>query len=160
MENYLIQLNLERDYEEMMKHLLDKEGVESVNSFYEGINTKLLLSSFLIRNFYKYFLLTDRDELVKISKEICKNILENDKEKVNKNYHKFHSLFVQWRDYDIRAMKHEIEGARTQLENIMTENPPADDAEEQWNEGVAINVKIMDNTIKMLDIYGKTPPKK
>jgi hypothetical protein len=34
-----------------------------------------------------------------------------------------------------------------------------DDAEKQWNEGIKINMKIMDNTVSLLDKYGKSPPK-
>ena len=56
-------------------------------------------------------------------------------------------------------MKQEIEEARDEIEKIMTEHDPVDDAEEQWNHGVKINIKKIDNAIKMLDIYGKTPPK-
>ena len=160
MEEYLTKLNLERDYEEMMKLLLNKEGVENVKTFFTELNVKVLLSSFLIKNFFEYYLLNEHDDLVKHSKKMCGFILIKDIEKVHENYKVFYESFVKWRDFDIRSMKQEIEGAREQLEGILTENEPEDDAEEQWNEGVKINMKIMNNTIKMLDIYGKTPPKK
>ena len=160
MENYLIKLNLERDYDEMTKLLLDKDGVNNVQHYFKDINVKVLLSSFLIRNFHDYFLLNDNDELTKLSRKICNFILAKDIEGVKNNYNDFHGCFVQWRDHDIRGMKQEIEHAKNQLEGMLTEEEPVDDAEVQWNQGVNINMKIMDNTIKMLDIYGKTPPKK
>ena len=160
MEEYLTKLNLERDYEEMMKLLLNKEEVENVKTFFTELNVKVLLSSFLIKNFFEYYLLDEHDDLVKHSKKMCEFILIKDIEKVHENYKVFYESFVNWRDFDIRSMKQEIQSAREQLEGILTENEPEDDAEEQWNEGVKINMKIMNNTIKMLDVYGKTPPKK
>lgn len=160
MDNYLTQLNLERDYEEMMKHLLNKEKKSQVENYFTDLNIKVLLSSFLIRNFYEYFLLTEQDDLVKNSKKICEHIMNKDLENTQINYKCFYDSFVKWRDFDIRCMKTEIQDAKSNLENMLTENDPEDDAEEQWNEGVKINMKVMDNTIKMLDIYGKTPPKK
>ena len=160
MEDYLIKLNLERDYDEMMGLLLNKEGIEHLNLYFTGLNIKVLLSAFLIRNFHDYFLLTEDDELTQYSKQICEFIMNKDREKVGDMYKDFYESFVQWRDHDIRGMKQEIEGAKTQLEDMLTEEEPVDDAEVQWNKGVNINMKIMDNTIKLLDIYGKTPPKK
>ncbi len=65
MENYLIQLNLERDYDEMVKLLLNKEGIQHVKLYFTEINTKVLLSAFLIRNFNEYFLLCDNEDLIK-----------------------------------------------------------------------------------------------
>ena len=160
MEEYLTQLNLERDYEEMLKHLLNKEKITRIENYFTGLNIKVLLSSFLIKNFHEYFLLTAQDNLVKNSKKICEHIMNKDLENTQINYKDFYDSFVNWRDFDIRCMKAEIQNAKSNLENILTENEPEDDAEEQWNEGVKINMKIMDNTVKMLDIYGKTPPKK
>jgi hypothetical protein len=159
MDNYLIQLNLERDYDEMVKLLLNKERISLIKEYFTDINIKVLLSSFLIKNFYEYFLLTDNDELTKLSKKLCNFVMTKNREGVNNIYNDFHASFVHWRDHDIRGMKHEIEGAKNQLESMLTEEEPADDAEVQWNQGVNINIKIMDNTIKLLDIYGKTPPK-
>ena len=69
MEEYLTKLNLERDYEEMMKLLLNKEEVENVKTFFTELNVKVLLSSFLIKNFFEYYLLNEHDDLVKHSKK-------------------------------------------------------------------------------------------
>ena len=159
MEDFLIQLNLEKDYDHMMVLLLDKDGLKNVKNYFIGLNSKVLLSSFLIKNFYEYFLLTENDELVKVSKVTCNFIMNQDLENTQKNYKNFYDLFVQWRDHDIRGMKEEIQSAKGELEGMMTEDEPVDDAEVQWNEGVKINMKLMDSTMKMLDIYGKTPPK-
>ena len=158
MENYIIELNLERDYDEMIKLLLKKDKTDLVKEYFCDVNVKVLLSSFLIKNFFQPNG-GGEDNLIKISKTLCENILNKDLDSVQENYKKFYECFMKWREQDIRCMKQEIEEAREQLEGIMTEHEPEDDAEEQWNEGVKINVKLMDNTIKMLDIYGKTPPK-
>jgi hypothetical protein len=157
MEDYLIKLNLERDYDSMMRLMLIKENVEEIKNFFEGLNTKVLLSSFLIKNFYDYFLLDKNDNLVKSSINISQHLLEKNLEKVGEEYRNFYTLFVNWRNEDIDGMKSEINSAKTQLETMVTEEPQ-DDADEQWNTGVKISMEIMDNTVKMLDTYGKSPP--
>ena len=159
MENYLIKLDLERDYDEMMKLMLDKNEIENIKNFFKDVNVKVLLSSFLMKNFYNYFSLSENHNLIKCSKELCKIILNKDLKSFEKVYKSFFNLFTSWRNNDIREMKQEIEEARGEIEKIMTEHDPVDDAEEQWNHGVKINIKKIDNAIKMLDIYGKTPPK-
>ena len=159
MENYLNRLDLERDYDEMMKLMLDKNEIENLKNFFKDVNVKVLLSSFLMKNFHEYFSLSIHDDLIKCSKELCKIILNKDLKSFEKVYKSFFNLFTSWRNNDIREMKQEIEEARDEIEKIMTEHDPVDDAEEQWNHGVKINIKKIDNAIKMLDIYGKTPPK-
>ncbi len=159
MENYLSKLDLERDYDEMMKLMLDKNEIENVKNFFKDVNTKVLLSSFLMKNFNEYFSLSENHDLIKCSKELCKIILNKDLKSFEKVYKSFFDLFTSWRNNDIQEMKQEIEEARDEIEKIMTEHDPVDDAEEQWNHGVKINMKKMDNAVKMLDIYGKTPPK-
>ena len=159
MENYLNRLDLERDYDEMMKLMLDKDEIENIKNFFKDVNVKVLLSSFLMKNFYNYFSLSENHDLIKCSKELCKIILNKDLKSFEKVYKSFFNLFTSWRNNDIREMKQEIEEARGEIEKIMTEHDPVDDAEEQWNHGVKINIKKIDNAIKMLDIYGKTPPK-
>ena len=92
MEEYLTQLNLERDYEEMLKHLLNKEKITRIENYFTGLNIKVLLSSFLIRNFHEYFLLTAQDNLVKNSKNICEHIMNKDLE--NTTYSEIQSIIL------------------------------------------------------------------
>ncbi len=157
MEDYLTRLDLERDYDEMMKLMLNNDEVENVKSFFVGLNSKVILSSFLIKNFHNYFLLDINNNLVISSTTISKLILEKNLQKVGEEYKTFYELFIQWRNEDIDGMKTEINAAKSQLETMITEEPK-DDADEQWNKGVEISVKIMNNTVRMLDKYGSSPP--
>ena len=157
MEDYLTRLDLERDYDEMMKLMLNNDEVENVKSFFVGLNSKVLLSSFLIKNFHDYFLLDKNNNLVISSTTISNSMLEKNLQKVGEEYKTFYELFIQWRNEDIDGMKTEIDAAKSQLETMVTEEPK-DDADEQWNKGVEISVKIMDNTVRMLDKYGSSPP--
>ena len=157
MEDYLTKLNIERDYDEMLKLLLNKEEVENVKNFFGGLNTKVLLSSFLIKNFHDYFLLDKNNNLVKSSKTISGFILDKNLENVGEEYRNFYTLFVNWREEDIDGMKTEIRSAQSNLETMVMDDP-VDDADEQWNKGVEMSVKIMNNTVKMLERYGTSPP--
>ena len=157
MEDYLIQLNNEQDYETMMDLMLIKEEIETVNSFFVGLNSKILLSSFLIKNFHDYYLLDNSDKLVKSSTTISNYLLQKDLKKVKEEYKTFYELFIKWRNEDINGMKSEIISAKSQLKTMVMEDPE-DEADEQWNKGVEISVKIMDNTVEMLNKYGSSPP--
>lgn len=141
MENYLIKLDLERDYDEMLKLLMDKNGTQQVKNFFKDVNVKVLLSSFLMKNFYNYFSLSVNHDLIKCSKELCKIILNKDLKSFEKVYKSFFNLFTRWRNNDIREMKQEIEEARDEIEKIMTVHDPVDDTEEQCKHGVKINMK-------------------
>ena len=157
MEDYLTKLNIERDYDEMMKLMLMKDEVEHIKNYFEGLNSKVILSSFLIKNFHDYFLLDINNNLVISSITISNYMLQKDLKKVGEEYKNFYELFIKWRQEDIDGMKTEINAAKTQLGTMVTEEPK-DDADEQWNKGVEISVKIMDNTVKMLNKYGASPP--
>ena len=157
MEEYLSKLDLERDYDTMLQLMIQMDNVKCVSYFFTGLNTKVLLSSFLIKNFHDYFLLDENNEFLKMAKTISESILQKDLEKVGQSYKKFHELFIEWREEDINGMKDEISSAKVNLENmVLTET--RDDADEQWNEGLAINMKLMDNTVEMLNKYGASPP--
>ena len=157
MEEYLSKLDLERDYDTMLQLMIQMDNVKCVSYFFTGLNTKVLLSSFLIKNFHDYFLLDENNEFLKMAKTISQSILQKDLEKVGQSYKKFHELFIEWREEDINGMKNEISSAKENLENmVLTET--RDDADEQWNEGLAINMKLMDNTVEMLNKYGASPP--
>jgi hypothetical protein len=156
MEDYLTRLNIERDYDGMLKLLTEMDNVKLVNDYYKGkMNTRVILSSFMLNNFNDYFLLDSDSEIIKSSKTIVRQLLNKDDPVTE--YERFHNLFVQWRNEDIEGMKTEIDGARSQLENMVLEET-RDDADEQWNEGVKINMKLMDNTKKLLNKYESSPP--
>jgi len=156
MEDYLTRLNIERDYDGMLKLLTEMDNVKLVNDYYKGkMNTRVILSSFMLNNFNDYFLLDSDSEIIKSSKTIIRQLLNKDDPVTE--YERFHNLFVQWRNEDIEGMKTEIDGARSQLENMVLEET-RDDADEQWNEGVKINMKLMDNTKKLLNKYESSPP--
>ena len=157
MEDYLKQLNEEQCYEKTMKLMLNKEEVDNVKSIFIGLNIKVLLSSFLIKNFYDYFLLDNNSNLVKSSRTISDYLLKKDLQKVGEEYRTFYELFIKWRNEDIDGMKTEIMSAKSHLGTMIT-TEPKDDADKQWNKGVEISVKIMDNTVKMLNKYSSSPP--
>ena len=155
MENYLSKLDLEKDYNEMIKLLTNENENENIKNFFKTVNVKTVLSSFLIKNFYLYFSLSENNNLIKCSKEFCKIILNKDLKSFEKVYNKYCKLFTSWRNNDTREMNQESEDARSEIEKIMTESDQIDEVVE----GIKINIKSMDSAVKILDIYGKTPPK-
>jgi len=159
MENYIIQLDLERsDYENMIRLLTDKEGFNFVkNGFGNTTNPKILLSAFLIKNFGEdYFGLTANDSLYRSAVKVASS-LRFGGVVVQSEYIDFFDAFTDWRVIDIREMRHEISSATDSLNQMMVDEP-IDDAEEQWNQGVAINLQIMNTTETLLKKYGESPP--
>lgn len=147
-------LNSEKDFEKVKKMLLDVEKSFQL----DDLNTRVLLSSFLFKNFREYYLLNENDELYQLSLVITKNLLEKNYEKVFKTYEKYFEKFSEWRRNDIEMMKSEILGARRILSDMKVEGENLDDAEKQWNQGLAMNMNKMKTTENLLDIYGKSPP--
>lgn len=159
MENYITRLDLELiDYENMIRLLTDTEGFDFVkNGFGAVTNPKVLLSSFLIKNFGEdYFGLTADDPLYRSATKVASS-LRFGGVVVQSEYIDFFDAFTDWRVNDIREMRHEISSATDNLNQMMVDEP-RDDAEEQWNQGVAVNLRIMNTTESLLKKYGESPP--
>jgi len=158
MDVYIRELDLEQsDYENMIRLLTDKENFDRVKTaFGEHLNTKVLMSSFLIKNFNEYFGIVRTDHLYQTASSVASS-LRFGGVVVNEEYTAFFDAFTEWRSIDIREMRREIVEATENLHQMVVDEP-RDDAEEQWNQGVAINVRIMDTTDSLLKKYGESPP--
>ena len=147
-------LNSEKDFEKVKKILMDVE-----KSFQLGdLNTRVLLSSFLFKNFREYYLLNENDELYQLSLVITEKLIEKKYKKVFETYERYFEKFSEWRKNDIEMMKSEILGARQTLSDMKVEGENLDDAENQWNLGLVMNINNMKTAENLLDIYGKSPP--
>ena len=147
-------LNSEKDFEKVKKILMDVE-----KSFQLGdLNTRVLLSSFLFKNFREYYLLNENDELYQLSLVITEKLIEKKYKKVFETYERYFEKFSEWRKNDIEMMKSEILGARQTLSDMKVEGENLDDAENQWNQGLVMNLNNMKTAENLLDIYGKSPP--
>jgi hypothetical protein len=156
MEEYISKLNLERDYNEMINLLTDQEGFKTVKEQYPNFNTKILLSSFLIKNFRDYFMINEYDEVYRDAKAIVDTVI-NHQQVQQQDFDNFFNSFSAWRDEDIRGMRQEINSAQANLQNMLMDDPQ-DDADEQWNQGLQINMNIMKTTDSLLKKYGESPP--
>lgn len=153
MIDFLKSLDAEKDYDKLINKLLDFENVKKIKENYDSLNERVLLSCFIIN------LLNEGDhELRQSSRKLSNYLVCGDKINVTSEYQTFFELFKNWRAEDIQELKSEISSAQTSLSTMIVEEEN-DDAEKQWNEGIKINMKIMDNTVSLLDKYGKSPPK-
>jgi hypothetical protein len=154
---FIKSLHTETNYDRMIVKMSDKEGINGVKSLYPGYNTKVLLSAILIKNFSGYFIIRKSDEIFKKCELICKHMLDGNSMGLSQVYPTFFIEFKKWRDEDIKGMKQEIESAHGAINDMRVD--PKDEADEQWNKGIDINSNIMENTKKLLDIYGSSPPR-
>jgi len=153
MKEFIKSLHQERDYDKLIIKLVDFENVNKIKECYPTLNTRVLLSCFTIN------LLEEDDIFLQNSaRRLIVNLLNEDKVNVINEYTKFFALFTTWREKDINGLKSEITSAQTSLSTMIVDEE-TDDAEKQWNEGIKINMNIMDNTVDLLDKYGKSPPK-
>jgi hypothetical protein len=153
MKEFIKSLHQERDYDKLIIKLVDFENVNKIKECYPTLNARVLLSCFTIN------LLEEDDIFLQNSaRRLIVNLLNEDKVNVINEYTNFFALFTTWREKDINGLKSEITSAQTSLSTMIVDEE-TDDAEKQWNEGIKINMKIMDNTVDLLDKYGKSPPK-
>lgn len=150
----LEELNLEKNFEKVKKLLIVIEKDFKLGD----LNTRVLLSSFLFKNFRGYFLLNENDELYKLSKDITEYLIQKKYKKVFEVYDIYFEKFSEWRKNDIEMMKSEISAASEQLSDMKVDGDDLDDAEKQWNNGLAMNIKNMKTSEKLLNVYGKSPP--
>lgn len=142
----------ETNYDKLINKLLEFDNVNLVKEKYPSLNVRVLLTCFTIN-----LLNEGCSELQQSSRRLADSLVNDNIDEVLKEYSKFFELFTEWRKEDIQGLKSEISSAQTSLSTMLVEEE-TDDAEKQWNEGIKINMKIMDNTVSLLDKYGKSPP--
>jgi hypothetical protein len=142
----------ETNYDKLINKLLEFDNVNLVKDKYPSLNTRVLLTCFTIN-----LLNEDCYDLQQSSRRLSDNLVNDNTEEVIKEYSFFFELFTKWRNEDIQGLKSEISSAHTSLSTMLVEEE-TDDAEKQWNEGIKINMKVMNNTVSLLDKYGKSPP--
>lgn len=153
--DYLVKLDQEEDYDSMCKLMVTPDGMEEVSLVFPGYNVKVLISAFMVKNFPDVY--TD-EELQSSAKSITRCMLEINHEEISKIYQKYFKCFSEWRKNDIEVLKVSLELQKATFHD-MIENDPADEADEQWNDGIQINMQTLDTHIDKLDVYSKTPPK-
>ena len=152
MKEFLKNLHEEKDYDKLIVKLLDFENTKKVKEVYPNLNERVLLTCFTLN------LLNEGSEgLRHSSKRLAEFLVSDQHDNVNAAYPIFFEHFKEWRSEDISGLKSEITDAKKSLSEMLVEEE-RDDAETQWNEGVKINMSIMDNTVSLLDKYGKSPP--
>ena len=153
--DFLADLNGEKDYDTMCKKLMEAPNVGCVSLLFPGYNAKVLLTAFMVKNFPDVY--ADQ-ELLAQADTLCKALLSIDHMEVSQIYHKYFETFSEWRKKDILNLKISLEVQKETLRSV-AEPEPSDEADEQWNEGIEMNIQTLDKHIEKLDNYSKTPPK-
>ena len=149
---FLGELNDEKDYDLMSVKLTQGDRIEGVRTLFPRYNTRILLSSFMIRNFNK--ILDIPDDLVNKSEEIIGFLLGTGVADITIIYPIYFRLFNEWRNDDINKLKDTIEIHKIIYDSMLDEIP-----DKEWHDGVSNSMNIMDKHIDKLDTYSKTPPK-
>ena len=149
---FLGELNDEKDYDLMSVKLTQGDRIEGVRTLFPRYNTRILLSSFMIRNFNK--ILDIPDDLVNKSEEIIGFLLGTGVADITIIYPIYFRLFNAWRNDDINKLKDTIEIHKIIYDSMLDEIP-----DKEWHDGVSNSMNIMDKHIDKLDTYSKTPPK-
>jgi len=151
---FLAEVNVECDYDKMCTLLVSAHHIGCVSLLFPGYNAKVLLTAFMIKNFPDVY----ADEiLLGMAGEVCSALLGVDHMKLSKIYYEYFMTFSDWRKNDIIKMKTAIELQKETLTSVKDPDP-SNEADEQWNEGIAINIKTLNIHIGKLDTYSMTPP--
>ena len=155
---FLKELNDEKDYDLMSVKLTQGDRVNTVNTMFPQYNTRVMLSSFMIRNFNK--ILDIPENLLEKSEEIINillgTIVHSELENVYPEYFK---LFNDWRNDDINKLKDTIEIHKIIYNSMLDIPQEPSPADQQWHDGVSQSIDIFDIHVARLDNYSKTPPK-
>ena len=152
---FLEELNTEQDYDKMCSLLVSVSNTTGIVSLYPEYNAKVLLTAFMVKNFPDVYA---DENLLKQAGGICKALLEVDHSTLSQIYYEYLQTFSDWRKNDIIKMKTAIELQKETLRSV-ADPDPSNEADEQWNKGIAMNIKTLDKHIEKLDNYSKTPPK-
>ena len=152
---FLEKLNTEQDYDEMCSLLVSVSNTTDIVSLYPEYNAKVLLTAFMVKNFPDVYA---DENLLRQAGGVCKALLEVDHFTLSTIYHEYLQTFSDWRKNDIILMKTAIEVQKETLRSV-ADPDPSNEADEQWNKGIAMNIQTLDKHIEKLDNYSKTPPK-
>jgi len=145
---FVHRLNVETDYTVMCGILVQCSNASAVTQMFEGYNTRIALSSFMVKNFASMF---PRD-LVSHGTVLANNISSNNFVSFEKDYNIFKKVFFEWKQEDIQNIRDQISSTVESVE-AMTIDSPRDEADRQWNEGVALNLENLEksrDTLKLL----------
>jgi len=151
-------LHGETDYGVAMGLLLDKELIEHVRNKYRGMNPKILLTAFLIKNFPQEMDIPGDHALTDMAKGIVDAIMSEDMGTLGRVYPTFFEDFNKWRARDIHLLKSQIMLMKTDLDNTKAPNIQ-DEADQQWNDSVDMSQRVLSSASDQLDIFASSPPK-
>ena len=151
-------LHGETDYGIAMGLVLDKELIEHARNKYKGMNPKVLLTAFLIKNFPQEMDIPGDHALTDMARGIVDAIMSDDMDTMGIIYPTFFEDFNKWRARDIHLLKSQIILMRTELDN--TKAPDIqDEADQQWNDSVDMSQRVLSSASDQLDLFASSPPK-
>lgn len=154
--DFLSKVNSEADYDIMTQMMTNKSELETIHTLFPEYNVKVLMTSFMIKNFSEIF--NVEPELLQSATNISEYLINLQHEKLSKEYPVYFNKFTEWRKNDIDDLKSQIELKRDVYQEVI-EKDPQNSADEEWNEGVAKSIRDMETRLDDLDKYSKTPPK-
>ena len=130
----------------MLTQLLHRPLISFIEGKYPSLNARIVLSAFIFKNFK----MVCTSELKTYAKEICVALLQNSHDVVYSTYPLYFSSFVSWRSKDIEQMKGDINMCSSQLAQMVIKEPK-DEADVQWNDGIARNITVMHQKMEVLE---------
>ena len=149
--DFLSKVNSEADYDIVIQMVTEKSDLETVRTLFPGYNAKVLMSSFMIKNFSSDIFNVDPG-LLQSATNISEYLINLQHEKLNKEYSTYFNKFTEWRKNDIDDLKSQIELKRDIYQHVV-ENDPKNSADEEWNEGVAMSISDMETKLDDLDKF-------
>lgn len=147
---FLRTLDSQHDFGAMCALLRTSSNVSGLYEMFEGHNPKVLLSSFMVKNFRDMF----PDYLVQEAEVITSILLKNEIRKFEKCFEKFEKIFCEWKFQDLENLKNTITLKKFQMESLSVD--VRDEADQQWNDGVELSVKTLGDSLKLLDSFTPT----
>ena len=147
---FLRQLDAQEEFNAMCAMLQTSSNVAGLYEMFEGHNPKVLLSSFMIKNFCDMF----PTHLVQEARVVTKIIFENKIKSSQKNLKHFEKVFSEWKFQDLENLKNSITLKKFQMESLAVHE--MDEADRQWNEGVELSIKTMGESLKLLDSFASS----
>ena len=151
-------LDSQTDYAEAMKIVTEPDLISSTRDRFEGMNPKILLTAFLIKNFPQEMDIPGDHALTDLAKGVVKAILEEDMDTLGTVYPRFFEDFNKWRLHDIHLLKSQITHMSTELDAARAPDVK-DEADKQWNDGINMSQKVLSTAVDQLDRFATSPPK-
>lgn len=142
--DFLRSLDTESDFGTMCKMLMTSSNVCGLHEMFEGYDPKVLLSSFMIKNFSDMF----PDPMVHKAQSVSEIILENKLKSFEKDLKDFEKVFEVWKEKDLENLKDSITLKMFQMKSLKVHE--IDEADKQWNDGVDLSIKTMGEALDSL----------